>query len=48
MERLVHVETVRGPWVSLGLHVDWQAPHVTLYAGWWVVTFGRLYEGRGA
>ena len=40
------IDSCPGPWLSLGVHIDWQAPHVTLHIGWWQVTIGRLYEHR--
>src|SRR5690606_25715073 len=37
------VETIRGPWFSLGIHVDLQKRYVDLHILWWVVSIGGGY-----
>ncbi len=37
------MNAVPGPWISLGIHVDLQAPCVDLHIGWWILTVGRPY-----
>jgi len=37
------VETVRGPWLSLGIHADFQRRYVDLHILWWIITVGRDY-----
>lgn len=39
----LHIETVRGPWFSLGIHVDFQHKHIDLHFVWWIVTIGKGY-----
>lgn len=41
-----HIETIRGPWLSFGIHIDWQRPHITFHAFWWIVTVGKRYDWR--
>lgn len=38
------IHTIRGPWFSLGFHVDFQAPCVDIHFIWWIVTIGRSYH----
>ncbi len=38
------VESIKGPWFSLGFHVDLQRPYVDLHILWWVITIGRDYH----
>lgn len=39
----IFVHHVPGPWLSLGVHIDWQAPHLRLHVGHHQITFGTLY-----
>lgn len=43
---IVHVEDWRGPWVSLGASVDFQARFVVLHVIWWIITIGTPYHLR--
>lgn len=38
------IETVRGPWFSLGVHVDFQKRYIDLHIIWWIVTIGQDYR----
>ena len=41
------VTEVRGPWFSLGIHVDVQRWFIEIHFIWWIVTIGRdYYDGR--
>lgn len=46
MTKMIKVQTVKGPWLSLGIHVDFQRPHVDLHILWWIITIGRDYENN--
>lgn len=35
---------VKGPWVSLGFHIDFQRWYVDLHVIWWIITVGTDYE----
>lgn len=39
----INIETVKGPWVSLGVHLDFQAPKIDIHFGWWIISIGWLY-----
>lgn len=41
----LRIDDCSGPWVSLGVHLDFQAPLVDLHVVWWLISFGRLYPG---
>jgi hypothetical protein len=41
------VTTIRGPWMSLGIHINVQAPLIDLHVVWWVLSIGRLYHKQG-
>lgn len=36
-------ETVRGPWFSIGFHIDFQKRYVDIHFIWWIITFGKDY-----
>lgn len=38
------IVTVRGPWVSLGIHVDFQRWFINIHFIWWIITIGNSYE----
>lgn len=38
--------TVRGPWLSLGIHIDFQKRYLDIHLVWWIVTIGRDYYGE--
>lgn len=40
------VETIRGPWVSLGIHIDFQQRYMDLHVLWWIITIGEDYRVR--
>ena len=44
--RYFSVDTVAGPWFSLGFHVDFQHRYIDLHFIWWIITIGSSY-GRG-
>lgn len=41
----VRIDAFPGPWVSLGIHLDFGTPLIDLHIGWWLVSVGRLYAG---
>ncbi len=43
----IKIETVKGPWFSLGFHIDFQKGYVDLHIVWWIVTIGRDYAAAG-
>lgn len=40
------ISQTRGPWFSLGIHVDFQGRFIDLHIGWLIVTIGRPYHKR--
>lgn len=40
----LRVNTIRGWWVSLGLHLDFKHKHIDLYFLWWVFIVGNTNE----
>jgi hypothetical protein len=42
----ITVSTVKGPWLSLGFHIDFKRLYVDLHFIWWIITIGSDY-GRG-
>jgi hypothetical protein len=34
----------KGPWVSLGIHLDFQRWFVDIHFGWWIITVGYDYH----
>ena len=39
------IETIRGPWFSLGVHIDFQKRYIDLHFVWWIITIGKDYYG---
>lgn len=39
------VSTIKGPWFSLGFHVDLQKRYIDLHILWWIITIGKDYYG---
>lgn len=44
---MVFVETIAGPWFSLGFHIDFQAPKIDIHFIWWILSIGWLYMTDG-
>lgn len=42
--RWLVIDTIAGPWFSLGLHIDFQRPYLDIHFIWWVFTIGKPYE----
>jgi len=42
------VDTVRGPWFSVGVHLDFQAPKIDIHFWWWIISVGWLYMSDAA
>ncbi len=40
--RWFYASTCRGPWASIGVHVDFAGPFVDVHIGWWIISIGRL------
>jgi hypothetical protein len=38
------VYTIRGPWASLGIHIDLQHRHIDLHILWWIIVLGNTVE----
>ena len=38
------VRTIRGPWFSVGLHVDYTHRHIDIHFWWWVIVIGNTVE----
>lgn len=38
------IESVKGPWFSLGFHVDLQRLYIDLHILWWIITIGCDYQ----
>ena len=34
---------IKGPWFSLGFHIDFQRRYIDLHVIWWIVTIGQDY-----
>lgn len=39
----IRITAERGPWFSLGFHVDFQRWYVDLHVWWWIITIGKDY-----
>lgn len=37
----MRVDTLFGPWLSLGLHIDFKHRHVDLHFLWWTIVIGN-------
>lgn len=42
------VVMVKGPWVSFGVHIDFQKWYIDLHLLWWIVTLGNDYYDNAA
>lgn len=40
----LRIDTIRGPWFSLGVHFDFQRPCVDIHFVWWIIIVGKNYE----
>ena len=40
--RLGSIVTIRGPWFSLGIHVDFQHRYVDIHFIWWIISVGNV------
>lgn len=38
------IRTIRGPWFSLGVHVDFKHRHVDIHFIWWVIVVGNTVD----
>lgn len=38
------IDTIAGPWFSLGFHIDFQRPYLDIHFIWWIITIGNYYE----
>lgn len=38
------INTIKGPWMSLGIHIDFKHRHVDLHIIWWVIVIGNTIE----
>lgn len=34
------IDTIAGPWFSLGFHIDFQRPCLDIHFIWWIITIG--------
>lgn len=41
----IKIDEIRGPWFSLGLHIDLQKRYIDIHFIWWVITIGNDYYG---
>lgn len=41
--RHIYVSQVKGPWFSLGFHLDFHKPLIDIHFIWWIITIGKLY-----
>lgn len=39
----IKFETVRGPWFSMGFHIDFHKRYIDLHLIWWIITIGSDY-----
>jgi hypothetical protein len=39
----IRATKIRGPWFSLGFHIDLQKRYVDLHIWWWIITIGTDY-----
>lgn len=42
----MRIETVRGPWVSMGIHIDFQRWYIDIHFIWWIITVGEDYKEK--
>lgn len=43
-ESSMKIRTIRGPWFSLGVHVDFKHRHVDIHFIWWVIVVGNTVD----
>ena len=41
----LNVDEIKGPWFSLGFHIDFQHRYVDLHILWWIITIGNGLYG---
>lgn len=41
---LISIQEIKGPWISIGVHIDFQRPHIHIHFLWWIVTIGHDYH----
>lgn len=41
--KIIHVDTIAGPWFSLGLHVDFQHRYIDVHFIWWIITLFAIF-----
>lgn len=39
--KYIKVNTISGPWFSLGIHVDFKHRHIDLHFIWWIIVIGN-------
>ena len=39
----ISYSTIKGPWFSLGFHIDFQRRYIDLHICWWIITIGTDY-----
>jgi len=44
--RWLIIDTVAGPWFSLGFHIDFKRPYLDLHLMWWIITIGNYYTAE--
>lgn len=42
--RWLIVDTLAGPWFSLGFHLDFKRPYLDIHFLWWIITIGNYYS----
>lgn len=40
------IDTVVGPWFSLGFHIDFKRPYIDIHFWWLIITIGNYYGFR--
>lgn len=38
------IDTIAGPWFSLGFHIDLKRPYIDIHFIWWIITIGNYYR----
>lgn len=44
LRKIIKIRAIKGPWFSIGLHVDFKHGHVDLHFIWWVIVIGNTVE----
>ncbi len=39
----IKYEMVKGPWFSMGFHIDFSKRYIDLHLLWWIITIGSDY-----